>query len=63
MNPAFIRVGLRYVAGYLVIKNLIPPEIADLLANDPDIVVGVGVALTVAVEGAYALAKKLGWRT
>lgn len=57
----YIRIGLRYLAGYLVIKNVIPPDIADMLKDDPELVALVGTGIAVAVEGAYALAKRFGW--
>lgn len=63
MNGAVVRIGLRYVAGYLVIKNIIPQEIADMIANDPEIAFVVGGALAAVAEGAYALAKRRGWAT
>lgn len=57
----YIRIALRYLAGYLVFKNLIPAEWADMIANDPDIVAGVGIALALCVEGFYAMARRFGW--
>lgn len=59
----YIRIGLRYVAGYLVFKNIIPQELADALARDPELVALIGLGIGALVEGAYALARKLGWRT
>ena len=63
MNPTIIRIGLRYVAGYLVFKAVMPPEIAAMLNDDPEIVGIIGAGVAAVVEGAYALAKKFGWRT
>lgn len=57
------RILLRYVVGYLVIRSLIPQDIADQIANDPDIAAALGIALAAIVEGFYALAKRKGWRT
>lgn len=57
----YIRIGLRYVSGYLVFKAILPPEIGDMLANDPAIVAMIGGGIAVAVEWAYALARKWGW--
>ncbi|ACI92732.1 conserved hypothetical protein [Afipia carboxidovorans OM5] len=57
------RILLRYVVGYLVIRALIPQDIADQIANDPDIAAAIGFAIAAVVEGFYALAKKRGWRT
>lgn len=57
------RIFLRYVAGYLVIKGLVPQEVADLIANDPEFAALLGAGLMFVVEGAYALAKRFGWQT
>lgn len=57
----YIRIALRYLAGYLVFKNLIPAEWAEMIANDPDIVAGIGVVLALVVEGFYVMAKRFGW--
>lgn len=62
MGP-IARIIPRYLAGYLVLKQIIPPEIADMIARDPDIALAVGAALAAAAEGAYALAKRFGWAT
>lgn len=56
-----IRIGLRYIAGYLVFKAVLPKEIGDTLANDPELVGIIGAGIAVAVETVYALAKKFGW--
>jgi hypothetical protein len=63
MNPAFLRIALRYLAGYLVLKGIVPEDVADMIAHDPELTAAIGVAIGAAVEGAYGLAKKLGWRT
>lgn len=61
MGP-FIRIALRYGVG-----GIIGYEMGSQLASDPDVVAVVTVAATAAVglatEGAYLLARKLGWRT
>lgn len=57
------RILVRYVAGYLAVRLLIPQSVADTIANDPDIAAAVGCALMGLVEGSYWLAKKKGWRT
>lgn len=57
------RLILRYVAGYLVFKAVLPQEIADMIAADPEIAGLVGLAITAGVEGAYTLAKRWGWAT
>lgn len=62
MSPA-IRIALRYLAGYLLLKQIVPQDIADMIANDPELAGLIGALIAVCVEGAYAFAKKLGWRT
>ena len=57
------RIVLRYLAGALVSAGSLPGDIASQMAVDPDILLMVGLALTAAVEGLYALAKRLGWDT
>lgn len=57
------RILLRYLAGYLVLIGVLPQDIADALLDDPEVVAAIGIALTFVVEGAYALAKRMGWRT
>jgi len=56
-----IRISLRYISGYLVFKSIIPPDIADMLANDPELVAFFGVVVASVVEFFYVLAKKFGW--
>lgn len=63
MELVFIRIALRYIAGYLVFRGVLPEDIADMIASDPEIALLLGGALAGAVEGMYALAKRLGWRT
>lgn len=62
-----IRIGLRYLAGFLVAKGFLMPDLGDALQKDPEILaalqVAAGLALAAASEGWYWLAKKLGWRT
>lgn len=57
------RIALRYLLGYLVLKNIVPQDIAELIENDPEIAAAVGGALMVAVEGITVLARRFGWRT
>jgi hypothetical protein len=57
------RIALRYVAGFLVLKGIIPQDIADMLTSDPEITALIGLTLMAVIEGAYALARKLGWAT
>lgn len=57
------RILLRYLAGYLVIKGLVPQDVADFLANDPEFAALLGAGIVFVVEGAYAIAKRFGWQT
>lgn len=63
MNPVYLRLVLRYVAGYLVLKGLLPQEIATMIEQDPELAGAIGALIMVCVEGFYALARRLGWRT
>ncbi len=63
MNPTYIRIALRYLAGYLVFKGILPQEISTTIENDPELAGAVGALIMVAVEGAYAFARRMGWRT
>lgn len=61
------RILLRYAAGALVALGFMTADLGHFVADDPDVVAIVqwvlaGVA-TVAAEGGYWLAKRLGWRT
>lgn len=73
MGP-YIRIGLRYVAGALVARGLLPAELADQLSSDPNVIAAVmmganwamvtaGAAVAAATEWAYRFAKKRGWAT
>ena len=63
MIAPFTRIGLRYLAGYLLLKGFIPQDVADMIANDPELAGAVGALIAVGVEGAYAFARKHGWAT
>lgn len=67
MIGPFSRIALRYVAGFLVAKGFLSGADSDFLSTDPDVAfvveAGAGVALGLAVEGFYWLAKRMGWRT
>jgi hypothetical protein len=52
------RILLRYGIGYIA-----GSELGDQLAMDPDAVLVLSLALGAGVEGAYALAKRKGWKT
>lgn len=62
-NPAYIRVILRYLAGYLLLKGLLPKEIVDMIEQDPELAGAIGALIAILVEGAYAFARRMGWRT
>lgn len=63
INPAYLRIALRYGAGAMAGYSLLPKEITDMLANDPELVGALAALIAVAVEGYYAIAKRFGWRT
>jgi hypothetical protein len=62
-----IRIALRYLAGFLVAKGFLLPDLGDTLQNDPQVLAGIQIAAGFLIgaisEGWYWLAKKLGWRT
>jgi hypothetical protein len=63
MGP-FIRIGLRYLGGYLAARGFLAQTDTGIF-DDPDLVAAIsygGAALcALASEGWYALAKKWGW--
>ena len=63
INPALVRIILRYGAGALAAYSIVPQEITDAIATDPDVAGLIALALAGGVEGYYALAKRFGWRT
>lgn len=63
MPIVYTRIILRYLAGYLVLKGIIPQDVADMIEQDPELAGAVGALIALAVEGAYAFAKRMGWRT
>lgn len=54
------RIALRYVVGGVFMGS---QEVGEKLAADPDVVMVSALAIGVAVEVAYWLAKKFGWST
>jgi len=60
----FIRIGLRYLGGYLVARGFLAQSDVGLF-NDPDLVAAIsygGAALcALAGEGWYWAAKRFGW--
>lgn len=62
--PAIIaRIIARYLAGALVAYGLIPHEVGQELAVDPDLALLIGGAVGAITEVAYGFAKKRGWTT
>lgn len=59
----YVRILLRYLLGYLVLKGIVPQDIADMIESDPEIAAAVGGVLVLAVEGVTVLARRLGWKT
>jgi hypothetical protein len=63
----YVRIGLRYLAGYLALHGILSQDLADTLAGDPDIVAAVetlaGFAVAAGTELYYRAAKKYGWPT
>ncbi|WP_422383288.1 hypothetical protein [Roseibium album] len=59
MNPAYIRIALRYGIGAAMMGS---PVIGQQLAADPDIVFAVSGLAGLAVEGFYAASKRIGGR-
>lgn len=64
MGP-FIRIALRYGAGYLVARGLLGQADGDTIANDPDVYAAVelfaGFTIGALTEGYYMLARRFGW--
>lgn len=67
MSAVLVRIFLRYLAGALVAKGMVSPDLGNYVFADPEIAswveVGAGIALGGAVEGFYSLAKRFGWST
>ncbi len=57
------RIVARYLAGALVAYGLIPHDLGQELAMDPDVAIAIGAALTIVTEALYAFAKRKGWAT
>lgn len=63
MSIVFARIILRYLAGALVAYGMLPQEIGEQVAFDPDLATALGAILALLVEGFYAVAKRKGWTT
>lgn len=61
----FVRIFLRWLAGFLIAKGIFSESDASMIANDPELAamieVGLGVALGAISEAWYFLARKFGW--
>lgn len=61
----FIRILLRWVAGFLIAKGIFAPDDAQIFTADPEIerllVTGLGSLAGAVAEGWYALARRWGW--
>ncbi len=55
------RILLRYLAGFLVLKAVLPEDVGNMISTDPDLVAVVGALIAGGVEGFYMLARKYGW--
>lgn len=60
MNMAIARIILRYIVGAALMGN---QQVGEMLAADPDVVMLAAGAVGVAVEAAYAYAKRKGLKT
>lgn len=66
-----LRIFLRYVAGALLAKGVLTPDVAGAIITDPELVpslidlasTAAGAALMAVVEGYYAIARRKGWST
>lgn len=63
MISVIARILLRYAAAALVTAGLLDSDIALQIGADPDLLMLLGMAIGLAVEMAYAAAKRLGWAT
>jgi hypothetical protein len=65
MTAVLVRIGLRYVAGALITKGIIAPDMGMQLAGDVDLQQGIelaiGAAAAVASEAWYYFARRFGW--
>jgi len=57
------RIILRYLAAALVTYGIVPVNVGDQIAMDPDLIALLGLTLAASVELSYKLAKRRGWAT
>lgn len=63
MASVIARIVLRYAAGALVAAGYMDADLGNQIGADPDLLIIVGAGLGVAVELAFAFAKRRGWAT
>lgn len=62
----WMRIFSRYLAGGiggLLIYAGLPPDLANEIKNDPEIVAGIGLALAALIEWVTVVARRRGWKT
>lgn len=59
----YVRILLRYLLGYLVLKAIVPKDVADMVQNDPEIVAAIAGLLSMVIEGVTVFARNRGWKT
>ena len=67
VSGALARILLRYGAGVLIAKGVLPDDFGHSIIDDPDLTniltTALGALLAVLSEGWYWLAKRFGWST
>ena len=63
MTAVLARIALRYLAAALVTAGYLESDLGQQIGADPDLLILAGAAIGLAVEMAYAAARKLGWAT
>jgi hypothetical protein len=63
MTAVLARIALRYLAAALVTAGYLDADLGQQIGADPDLLILAGAAIGLAVEMAYAAAKRLGWAT
>lgn len=59
----WFRIAARYMAGILLAYGIVPQDIADIIANDPEVAASIGLAIMGVIEIATVVARRLGWKT